>query len=53
VDAHPHRWRQRLSVARGFARHLAMIDPTSRFPRRICCLGIARGLFPTSTPKRR
>ena len=32
VDAHPHRWRQRLSVARGFARHLATIDPTSEVP---------------------
>lgn len=29
ADAHPHRWRQRLSVVRGFARHLATIDPTS------------------------
>lgn len=32
VDAHPHRWRQRLSVVRGFARHLATIDPTSEVP---------------------
>ncbi|HEY6423959.1 MAG TPA: hypothetical protein VIY28_12060 [Pseudonocardiaceae bacterium] len=32
VDAHPHRWRQRLSVARGFARHLATVDPTSEVP---------------------
>ena len=32
VDAHPHRWRQRLSVARGFARHHATIDPTSEVP---------------------
>src|ERR1019366_5020202 len=32
VDAHPHRWRQRLSVARGFARHLATIDPASEVP---------------------
>jgi integrase/recombinase XerD len=32
VDVHPHRWRQRLSVARGFARHLATIDPTSEVP---------------------
>ena len=32
VDAHPHRWRQRLSVARGFARHQATIDPTSEVP---------------------
>ncbi|MDQ6946833.1 MAG: tyrosine-type recombinase/integrase [Actinomycetota bacterium] len=32
VDAHPHRWRQRLCVARGFARHHATIDPTSEVP---------------------
>ena len=32
VHAHPHRWRQRLSVARGFARHLATIDPASEVP---------------------
>ncbi len=32
VDAHPHRWRQRLSVARGFARYQATIDPTSEVP---------------------
>ncbi|MCA1697516.1 MAG: tyrosine-type recombinase/integrase [Actinobacteria bacterium] len=32
VDAHPHYWRQRLGVARGFARHLATIDPASEVP---------------------
>ena len=32
VDAHPSRWRQRLSVARGFARYLATIDPASEVP---------------------
>src|SRR5438093_13460204 len=32
VNAHPHYWRQRLSVARGFARHLATIDPASEVP---------------------
>jgi integrase len=32
VDAHPHRWRQRLSIARGFARHHATIDPASEVP---------------------
>ncbi len=32
VHAQPHRWRQRLSVARGFARHLATIDPASEVP---------------------
>jgi integrase/recombinase XerD len=33
VDAHPHRWRQRLGVARGFARHLATLDPANEVPR--------------------
>ena len=32
ADAHPHTWRQRLTVARGFARHLATIDPASEVP---------------------
>jgi integrase/recombinase XerD len=32
AHAHPYRWRQRLSVARGFARHLATIDPASEVP---------------------
>jgi integrase len=32
ADAHPHRWRQRLGVARGFARHLAATDPASEVP---------------------
>ena len=32
VHAHPHYWRQRLSVVRGFARHLATIDPASEVP---------------------
>jgi integrase/recombinase XerD len=31
-QAHPHYWRQRLSVVRGFARHLATIDPASEVP---------------------
>ena len=30
--AHPDRWRQRLGVARGFARYLATIDPASEVP---------------------
>ena len=29
---HPFTWRQRLTVARGFARYLATIDPTSEVP---------------------
>ena len=32
VDARPHYWHQRLSVVRGFARHLATIDPASEIP---------------------
>ena len=32
AHAHPHRWRQRLWVVRGFARHLATIDPASEVP---------------------
>ena len=32
AGAHPHYWRQRLSVVRGFARHLATIDPESEVP---------------------
>lgn len=31
-QAHPSYWRQRLSVARGFARHVAMLDPASEVP---------------------
>jgi integrase/recombinase XerD len=32
VDAHPHRWRQRLGMIRGFARYVATIDPDSEVP---------------------
>jgi integrase/recombinase XerD len=32
VDAHPHRWRQRLGIVRAFARYVATIDPTSEVP---------------------
>ena len=32
AGAHPHYWRQRLSVVRGFARHLATIDPENEIP---------------------
>jgi integrase/recombinase XerD len=31
-QAHPSYWRQRLSVVRGFARHLATLDPASQVP---------------------
>jgi integrase/recombinase XerD len=43
ADAHPHRWRQRLSVARGFARHLATIDPASEVP--------SKDLVPATRPR--
>jgi integrase len=32
VQAHPHRWRRRLGVVRGFARYLSTIDPASEVP---------------------
>ena len=32
VGAHPHWWRQRLGVVRGFARYLATLDPESEVP---------------------
>ena len=43
VDAHPHYWRQRLGVARGFARHLATIDPASEVP--------SKDLLPATRPR--
>ena len=30
--AHPHRWKQRLDAARGFARYLAASDPAAEIP---------------------
>lgn len=32
VSAHPHRWRRRLGVIRGFARYLSTIDPQTEVP---------------------
>jgi integrase len=32
VDAHPHRWAQRLSMVRCFARYLATLDPDGEIP---------------------
>ena len=32
LEAHPFTWRQRLTVVRGFARHLATVDPASEVP---------------------
>jgi integrase/recombinase XerD len=43
ADAHPHRWRQRLGVARGFARYLATIDPASEVP--------SKDLLPARRPR--
>jgi integrase/recombinase XerD len=43
ADAHPHYWRQRLTVVRGFARHLATLDPASEVP--------ASDLLPATRPR--
>ena len=43
ANAHPHYWRQRLSVVRGFARHLATIDPSSEIP--------SKDLLPAHRPR--
>ena len=32
VDAHPHRWRQRLGIVRVFARYVATLYPSSEVP---------------------
>jgi integrase len=34
TDVHPFRWRQRLSIARGFARYLQTLDPGTEVPAR-------------------
>ena len=41
--AHPHWWRKRLGVARGFARYLATIDPASEVP--------SKDLLPATRPR--
>jgi integrase/recombinase XerD len=46
ADAHPARWRQRLSVVRGFARYLATIDPASEIPSRDLLPGTRQRLSP-------
>jgi len=53
VHAHPHYWRQRLSVVRGFARHLATIDPASEIPSKDLLPGHRPRSRHTSTPSRR
>jgi hypothetical protein len=49
AQAHPHYWRQRLGVARGFARHLATIEPASEVPSKDLLPAPARGSRHTST----
>ena len=46
LGAHPHRWRQRLSVARGFARYLATLDPASEVPSKDLLPGTRQRLAP-------
>src|SRR6516165_10289343 len=46
VNAHPHYWRQRLSVVRGFARHPATIDPASEVPSKDLLPGTRQRLAP-------
>ena len=46
TDAHPHYWRQRMSVVRGFARHLATIDPASEVPSKDLLPGTRQRLAP-------
>ena len=46
ASAHPARWRQRLSVARGFARYLATIDPESEIPSSDLLSGTRQRLAP-------
>ena len=43
ADAHPHRWRQRLGMVRGFARYLATIDPDNEVP--------SQSLLPARQPR--
>lgn len=53
VPAHPHRWRRRLGVVRGFARYSARSTRRPRFRPRICSRPASRASPPTSTPTRR
>ena len=50
---HPHRWKQRLDAARGFARYLATSDPEPRSRRPGCWTPARTGTGPTSSPRRR
>ena len=40
---HPHRWRQRLGIVRGFARYVATIDPQTEIP--------SEDLLPATRPR--
>jgi len=53
VDAHPHRWRQRLSACAGSRAISRRSTLRARFPPRTCCPAIVRGSRHTSTPRRR
>jgi integrase len=46
AGVHPHYWRQRLSVVRGFARHLATTDPASEIPSKDLLPGTRQRLAP-------
>ncbi len=48
--AHPSYLGTRLSVVRGFARHLQAFDPATGCPRPTCCGGNGAGPPPTCTP---
>jgi integrase/recombinase XerD len=43
VDAHPHWWKRRLGLVRGFARYAATIDPDTEVP--------STGLLPARRPR--
>ena len=50
---HPYRWKQRLDVARGFARYLAAADPAAEVPPMGMLAARPAGTSPTSSPGRR
>ena len=43
INAHPHRWRQRLGSVRGFARYVATLDPSGEVP--------SKDLLPARRPR--
>ena len=50
LGVQPYRWKQRLSVVRGFARYLHALDPRCRCRRATCLSIAAAGLLPTCFP---